>query len=227
MRLIQLLVLLILSIQSTNAYSLEHWSFKDWNDYADDKSDSSAAWRNKWKISRWSWPGKGGTSYNNHRIVDDPAGSGDKVLQVTYPKKSSNPAGSPQGGVGFYAQPIALRREARLVVLEYQVYFPKPFTFIRGGKLPGLYGGHEGCSGGSNSDTCFSTRFMWRRKGDGEIYAYMPEKEQRKDLCDEKGNICNPNYGYSLGRGSWRFKLGEWVKVRQTVKLNRADRQDD
>ena len=67
---------------------------------------------------------------------------------------------------------------------------------------------------------------MWRRRADGEIYAYLPEKEQRKDLCDEKGNICNPNYGYSLGRGSWKFKTGEWIKVRQTVKLNRPDRQD-
>ena len=135
MRLILLLALLVLSIQSTNAYSVERWSFKNWNDYADDKSDSSAAWRKKWKINRWSWPGKGGTSYNNHKIVKDPAGSGEKVLQITYPKGSSNPAGSPQGGVGFYAQPITLRREARLVVLEYQVFFPKSFTFLRGSLL--------------------------------------------------------------------------------------------
>ncbi|KAI9256652.1 hypothetical protein BDA99DRAFT_441729 [Phascolomyces articulosus] len=226
MQLIRLIVLLVLAVQYTNAFFLERWTFKNWNDYADNPSNSNAAWRSKWHISRWSWPGRGGTSYNNHRIVDDPAGSKEKVLQVTYPKGSSNPAGSPQGGVGFYAQPINLRREARLITFEYQVYFPESFTFVRGGKLPGLYGGHEGCSGGSNSDTCFSTRFMWRREGDGEIYAYLPENEQREDLCNEEGNICNPNYGYSLGRGSWRFKKGEWVKVRQTLKMNRPGRLD-
>ncbi|KAI9492239.1 hypothetical protein BDB00DRAFT_958444 [Zychaea mexicana] len=226
MQLIHLVLLLALTASCAHAFFLESWSFKNWNDYADDKSDSTAAWREEWSINRWSWPRSGGTSYNNHRIVDDPAGGSEKVLQVTYPVGSSNPAGSPQGGIGFYAQPITLRREARLVSFEYQVYFPDSFTFVKGGKLPGLYGGHEGCSGGSDSESCFSTRFMWRRQGDGEIYAYMPESKQRDTLCDEEGNICNPNYGYSLGRGSWRFQKGEWVKIRQTLKLNHPDRLD-
>lgn len=67
---------------------------------------------------------------------------------------------------------------------------------------------------------------MWRRKGAGEVYAYMPESKQRDDLCDEKGNVCNPNYGYSLGRGSWTFKTGQWVKIRQTLKLNTPGQQN-
>lgn len=67
---------------------------------------------------------------------------------------------------------------------------------------------------------------MWRRRGDGEIYAYLPENKQRDDLCDDEGNICNPNYGYSLGRGSWTFKTGKWTRVRQTLKLNQVGKMN-
>lgn len=67
---------------------------------------------------------------------------------------------------------------------------------------------------------------MWRKEGAGEIYAYMPESKQRDGLCDEEGNICNPNYGYSLGRGTWTFKTGEWVTLKQRVKLNTPGQQN-
>lgn len=69
-------------------------------------------------------------------------------------------------------------------------------------------------------------RFMWRRKGDGEVYAYMPESKQRKSLCDEKDNICNSDYGYSLGRGSWSFPTGKWTTIKQTLKLNSPGKAD-
>ncbi|KAI8138117.1 hypothetical protein BJV82DRAFT_632659 [Fennellomyces sp. T-0311] len=216
------LFLLILTAHYATAF-IELWNFRNWNKYRNDKSDDTAKWRQAWGIPKsggWSWPRKGSSSDNNHQIVDDPVNLKEQVLRVTYPAGSSNPAGSPQGGIGFYAQPITLRREAKIVIFEYQVYFPKNFQFVKGGKLPGLYGGHEGCSGGADADACFSTRFMWRREGDGEVYAYLPENKQRDDLCDDKENICNPDYGYSLGRGTWKFKTGKWTRVRQTLKLN-------
>lgn len=46
------------------------------------------------------------------------------------------------------------------VTLEYSVFFPDGFNFVKGGKLPGLFGGHKGCSGGQQSEDCFSTRLM-------------------------------------------------------------------
>jgi hypothetical protein len=61
---------------------------------------------------------------------------------------------------------------------------------------------------------------MWRQKGEGEIYAYLPESVQRNDLCDNKVNICNPDYGFSLGRGTFKFTTGKWVSVRQTLTIN-------
>lgn len=91
------------------------------------------------------------------------------VLQVVYPAWSANPAGKPSGGVDFYASPLDLA-EARSVTLSYCVFFPVDFKWVKGGKLPGLYGGHVGCSGGHSARTCFSTRLMWRAHGIGELY---------------------------------------------------------
>ena len=54
-------------------------------------------------------------------------------------------------------------------LLEYDVMFSKNFDFVLGGKMPGFYGGRGGCVGGRSRSTCFSTRFMWRKDGDGEV----------------------------------------------------------
>jgi hypothetical protein len=67
---------------------------------------------------------------------------------------------------------------------------------------------------------------MWRDGGAGEIYAYLPESKQRSNLCDNKVNICNPDYGYSLGRGLFKFSTGQWTTVKQSIALNTAGKQN-
>ena len=91
------------------------------------------------------------------------------VIQIRYPANSVNPSRRPQGGAEFYATPLDLK-DAQNVTLEYSVFFPSDFDWVLAGKLPGLYGGHTGCSGGDNAFTCFSTRLMWRQMGAGELY---------------------------------------------------------
>lgn len=91
------------------------------------------------------------------------------ILRVLYPEGSINPASRPQGGAQFYANPLDIT-QARSVTLEYDVYFPADFEFVLGGKLPGLFGGKESCSGGDAALDCFSTRLMWREEGAGELY---------------------------------------------------------
>ncbi len=95
------------------------------------------------------------------------------MLQLFYPKDSVNPARWPQGGSEFYAKPLDIGR-ANNVTLEYRVFFPGDFDWVRGGKLPGLYGGHTRCSGGDPALDCFSTRMMWRAGGAGELYLVRP-----------------------------------------------------
>ncbi|KAG6897869.1 hypothetical protein C0992_009667 [Termitomyces sp. T32_za158] len=93
------------------------------------------------------------------------------TLQLHYPAGSINPAQPhrPIGGAQFYATPLDLAR-AHNVSLAYSAFFPVDFAWVRGGKMPGLYGGRGGCSGGDEARDCWSTRLMWRAGGEGEMY---------------------------------------------------------
>lgn len=74
-------------------------------------------------------------------------------IQVKYPKGSMDPSqtSAPIGGAEFYANPMDVTF-AQNVTLEYEVYFPLDFDFAKGGKLPGLYGGRNGCSGATAAE---------------------------------------------------------------------------
>lgn len=164
----------------------------------------------------------------NTALADDPSTwrNASTMLQVFYPKGSINPARRPQGGSQFYAAPLDLR-DARSVTFAYSVFFPSDFDWVKGGKLPGLYGGRTGCSGGDAADHCFSTRLMWRAGGAGELYLYAPKDRQTPSLCSTPPlSVCNQAYGLSIGRGSFRFALGSWTHLRQTVVLNTPGYQD-
>jgi hypothetical protein len=95
------------------------------------------------------------------------------TLQLFYPEGSINPAGWPQRGSEFHAAPLDVSKASSLTS-EYKVFFPSDFEWVKGGKLPGLYGGRTGCSGGDAALDCFSTRLMWRAGGAGELYLVKP-----------------------------------------------------
>ena len=67
--------------------------------------------------------------------------------------------------------------ETDSLTLKYDVKFEKDFDWVKGGKLPGLFGGAVSCSGGADAAElgCFSTRLMWRAEGDAELYLYAPQ----------------------------------------------------
>ena len=161
-------------------------------------------WQENWSIRpEKSW------GLTNLEIVKDPSGKFERVLRVNYPQGSASPTVSrknnvPLGGGQFYANlNISPRNSLRL---SYYLRFADNFDFVKGGKLPGLFGG-DGASGGNIPDGIdgFSTRFMWRRNGDGEIYAYLPTSKDS---------------GTSIGRGNWRFQPGIWHHLEQEIMLN-------
>ncbi|KZT37219.1 hypothetical protein SISSUDRAFT_1048759 [Sistotremastrum suecicum HHB10207 ss-3] len=146
------------------------------------------------------------------------------VLQLFYPSGSINPGSKPVGGADFYALPPPLSskiKNASTVTLSYSVFFPIDFDWVLAGKLPGLYGGHQGCSGGDDASDCFSTRMMWRQDGAGELYLYAPRDLQDPSLCKTPPqSVCSSTYGLSIGRGSFHFTRGAWTHVSQTITLN-------
>ncbi|KAG9035943.1 hypothetical protein FRB95_010151 [Tulasnella sp. JGI-2019a] len=174
----------------------------------------------------------------SHEIVDNlPLTSpGTQAWRAIFPEGSINPANkiAPKGGFGFYMGGPSANlsfENATEILLSYAVYFEPGFEFVRGGKLPGPYGGSTpeiayGCSGGrkEDRDQAFSLRLMWRRNGDGEIYAYLPLVKENTDVLTRvpPKSEQNPDYGFSIGRGAWRFKPGKWTVVAQRVQLNDA-----
>ena len=139
--------------------------------------------------------------------------AGGTALRVHYPRGSASPEasrsyGSPGGGMQMFLP--ATGRSLDDAYLRYWVRFPTDFEFVRGGKLPGLFGGTE-VSGGEqpNGTNGFSTRLMWRSLGAGEVYLYAPHQS-----------------GASLGRGSWTWPRGAWTCVEQHVTLNRPGSND-
>ncbi|MHA6629598.1 polysaccharide lyase [Pseudonocardia sichuanensis] len=143
-------------------------------------------------------------------LVDDPSAPGGTLLRASYPEGSaSRGTDGPDGGLQAYME---LPSPVDVLDLTYQVRFPEGFDFVKGGKLPGLYGGTEN-SGGDVPDGTdgLSTRYMWRTGGEGEVYAYLPSSEE---------------HGTSLGRGCWTFTPGDWTTMRQRVQLNTPGTSD-
>jgi hypothetical protein len=138
-----------------------------------------------------------------------------RILRVRYPARSASPTvarefGRPEGGAQLY---LPLRSgPTDALHLRYYLRFPEDFNFVKGGKLPGLYGGSV-TSGRHipDGEDGLSTRYMWRSGGRGEVYAYLP---------------TSVAHGTSLGRGDWHWPLGRWTCVEQAVRLNTPGRSD-
>jgi len=150
---------------------------------------------------------------SNLQLKKRPEAPSPYVLELAIPKGAINPGNklAPRGGAGYHWTP-ELPADTRTACLSYSVWFPQDFDFVKGGKLPGLFGG-TGPSGGKKvtGTNGFSTRYMWRRKGDGEVYAYI---------------IGNDRRGISLERGAWRFPRGKWTRLEQEVILNTPGKPD-
>ena len=135
-------------------------------------------------------------------------------LEIKIPRGSINPGNktAPRGGAGYHWTPAELPERTVSACLSYSLWFPPDYDFVKGGKLPGIFGG-TGPSGGKKvtGKNGFSTRFMWRRDGRGEVYAYI---------------IGNDRRGISLDRGAWRFEPGVWTSLAQEVILNSPDKSD-
>jgi Polysaccharide lyase 14 len=153
----------------------------------------------------------GSFGLDRSQLITTPDAPGGSMVRVAYPAGSaSRRADGEDGGMQAYLTlPDGPRDE---LYLQYSVRFQPDFDFVRGGKLPGLYGGTV--TGGQNipdGTDGFSTRYMWRGGGDGEVYAYLPTSE---------------DHGTSLGRGCWYFPTNQWVAIQQRVKLNTPGASD-
>jgi hypothetical protein len=195
-------------------------------------SESWEETKRTWEVATLpQWKGE-----DNMEFWTDPRDpSREFFLRVRYGAESRNPKLSLQvpersGGANFYAR---LHMEPTdSLYLRYYVRFADGFEFAKGGKLPGLFGGDvrkgrdkipDGLSAGDTPDgkNGFSTRYMWRAEGAGELYAYVrPE-------CRENRTGKPFKYGVSWKfEGCPPFMPGRWYCLEQRVKLNRPGHSD-
>ncbi len=133
-------------------------------------------------------------------------------LHARYPLGSYDPAavrgaGAPLGGAQFRTPFAGMQVAVKdQIGLRYRVRFQDNFRFVRGGKLPGLYGGTANTGGQvPNGSDGFSVRFVWQSLGDGAVSAYLP---------------TSGRWGSVFGLGQWRFVAGRDHELALYVRLN-------
>lgn len=178
-----------------------------------------AAWQTTFErvdwASEWSPKDKGSFGMDNVSVEEDASSPGKRFLRVRYYQGGASPSASRRVGVkegGAQLLGQLPSGPASHLFLRYFVRFAEDFEFVKGGKLPGFYGG-QNISGGHIPDGTdgFSTRFMWRTEGQGEVYVYMPSSTR---------------FGTSLGRGSFTFARGKWHCIEQELVLNTPGQPD-
>jgi hypothetical protein len=126
-------------------------------------------------------------------------------LTVAYPAGSVAPSGGPPFGGAQECVPSSAGPGDTLA-LTYSVRFPSGFQFVKGGELPGIYGGAEPFSGGNHSPNGWSMRLMWGAGGKGGIYGYT-------------ANTTGFGDAYGQGKFFWQAD-GQWHTVTERVTVN-------
>ncbi|WP_148716035.1 polysaccharide lyase [Chitinolyticbacter meiyuanensis] len=145
--------------------------------------------------------GSSGVSAGRLSVVADPNNAANKVLRVTY-------KGGEIGGNSASVFDVPLPAGQNHLFLQYKLRFDNAFTWVKGGKLPGLGGADTptGCIDNGTFDG-FTTRNMWRENGLAFQYLYFPGKAER----------CGDYFSYAK-----RFEVGRWYTITQEVQLNDA-----
>jgi len=123
------------------------------------EDDFSGSWENRWPLDH-----VGDDSRTSKITV-----GGETWMRVNYPE------GQTGKGFGFFTDQTPRER----VYMEYKLRFADDFDWVKGGKLPGLYGGDRN-TGGSKPDGTdgWTVRFMWRADGKGSAYVYYPDQSR-------------------------------------------------
>jgi hypothetical protein len=169
------------------------------------------------------WP-----SNPDWNIVDDNVGNNyinvvNNTLLVTYPKRSYIPSSPVRGGFQFYAQPKIF--PTREITFSYKLMIPRNFTWVKGGKLPGIWMGNMGANGGNHFQDGSSFRLMWRANGAAEAYLYIP-KQSKQSFYKQPGYVYNNESGESLWRGLFKFQVNIWNTVTLVAKMNNPNKAD-
>lgn len=134
----------------------------------------------------------------------------DGVLTVVFPAGKFRPQ---ESGFNFGA-PLPPSDEK---VISYEVKIPDGFSFVKGGKLPGLCGGHEATGGRkANGTNGFSVRPMWRRSG--KLVSYIYHIDQKTNYGDD--------FVWKNAGGELKMPTSKWHQIEFKVRLNEPEKRN-
>ena len=157
--------------------------------------------RADWNTPAWSQ----GVDEGRVSLVEQESGS--TVLAVEYP---AGKYGTRETGAQWK---LNFDESYTSVELSYDVQFEEGFDFVKGGKLPGLFGGEGNTGGGIPTGMDgFSARMMWRGNGRVVQYVYYPDQPEH---FGHDMPWTDPATGEDL-----MFTPGTWHNVVHQLKLN-------
>ncbi len=157
---------------------------------------------------------------------------GEKVLEVLYPEGR---VGNDEGGAKWN---LKFDQSYEEYTVEYKVRISYNFNFVRGGKLPGLYGGSGPAGGASTAEADgFSVRIMWRELGVLCQYVYYMEREEDKKWGADFLWTTRPNKNMPITRDMWKdmnipsddrvyLTPDTWHTLKTYIKMNTPGQED-
>lgn len=157
---------------------------------------------------------------------------GENVLEVLYPKGT---VGTEDGGAKWNLKFDRLYEE---YTFEYKIRAPKDFDFVRGGKLPGLFGGSGPAGGASTAEADgFSVRTMWHELGVLCQYVYHMDKEETKKWGADFIWTTRPDKNMPITKDMWKdmntpsddrvyLTPDTWHTLKTYVKMNTPGKED-
>eukprot|EP00889_Picochlorum_renovo_P003235 jgi/Picre1/30265/NNA_005631.t1 len=176
--------------------------------------------KNKCNTSKKNCTAIRGKMYPYDEYILDPTTDGDKqpVIRIWYPKGSWSPGSERPGGTLMFVYPYKSSPNdqnnpvsAISAALEYEVYIPSDFDFVKGGKLMGMSGGRGGGRG------CEAGRILL---GASILELCGVVMDGARHTCIKPCNFCNLDKGVSFARGGFVFRKGEWNKIYMNMTLN-------
>ena len=159
-------------------------------------------------------------------------------IQCTFPKGEF----ASKGGVNFHSVPSGDVFPSDDVTLAYKVFIPDDFSWVKGGKLPGMWIGKSGSGGREWNDDGASSRLMWREEGKvvGYVYcctdlgSYNGTPQSPLSNAQGKGFDEIAHHTNGAGIDIWRdekkplqLQRGQWNDVSLRVKLNSTGKTAD
>lgn len=152
------------------------------------------------------WPGvRWSEAFDRVNVVKE---SNNRFIRVNYPKGGVGPKnGGAQWKIDFSD---AFGTTYNELYISYKVRFAKNFNPVKGGKLPGMWGG-TGNTGGKKSTGYdgWSARMMWRANTSANFYVYHANMKNK--WGDDR--IWGKDH-------SILFPANEWVQVEHHIVMN-------